>query len=203
MQGHRSKAMCGLKAEGDMSMPTNHSETTIGNHPSRSKAFLGPILIFLVAIFFYVLSGKLDENPMEGQLGAFFWPKAILILLMAGCGLKVLESFFAFGKGVADIGLEGPPAEINNGKLAIMIILVLGAVFCVENIGFPLANFLFLLGFMRIAGLKKKFSLLLISLLGTVVLLYLFVKVVYLPLPKGQWFFDDITIAIYRILHII
>jgi small-conductance mechanosensitive channel len=184
-------------------MSTNNSEAIAGNSPSRAKAFIGPILIFLVAIFFYVLAGKLDENPMEGQLGAFFWPKALLVLLMASCGLKILESYFAFGKGVADTGLQEPPAEIDNRKLAIMIVMVLAAVICVENIGFPLANFLFLLGFMRIAGLKKKFSLLLISLLGTVVLLYLFVKVVYLPLPKGQWFFDDITIAIYRILHII
>jgi hypothetical protein len=39
--------------------------------------------------------------------------------------------------------------------------------------------------------------------LGTVLLLYLFVMVVYLPLPKGQWFFSDLTIAIYRLLHII
>jgi len=169
----------------------------------RSTAFIGPILIFLLAIFLYVLAGRLDENPMDGQLGAFFWPKAILVLLMAGCGLKVLESFFAFGKGVAETGLEGPPAEIKNGKLAAMIVMVIAAVVCVENIGFPIANFLFLLGFMRIAGLKKKLPLFLISFLGTIVLLYLFVKVVYLPLPKGQWFFDDLTVAIYRALRII
>jgi putative tricarboxylic transport membrane protein len=99
--------------------------------------------------------------------------------------------------------MEGPPAEINNGKLAAMIVMVIAAVVCVENIGFPIANFLFLLGFMRIAGLKKKLPLFLISFLGTIVLLYLFVKVVYLPLPKGQWFFDDLTVAIYRALRII
>jgi hypothetical protein len=27
------------------------------------------------------------------------------------------------------------------------------------------------------------------------------VKIVYLPLPKGQWFFDDMTIFLYRVLH--
>jgi putative tricarboxylic transport membrane protein len=171
--------------------------------PRKTTAFIGPVLIFLLSIFLFVLAGKLDENPQEGQLGAFFWPRAILVLLMASCGLKVLESFFAFGKGVADTGLEGGPTEINNGKLAAMIVLVLAAVFCLDNIGFPIANFLFLLVFMRLAGLKKKLPLFLISFLGTIVLLYLFVKVVYLPLPKGQWFFDDLTVALYRVLHII
>jgi len=56
---------------------------------------------------------------------------------------------------------------------------------------------------MRIAGLRKKFPLFLTSALGTLFLLYLFLKGVYLPLPKGQWFFDDLTIILYRILHII
>jgi putative tricarboxylic transport membrane protein len=171
--------------------------------PRRSAAFIGPVLIFLPAIFLYVLAGKLDENPQEGQLGAFFWPRAVLVLLMAACALKMLESFFAFGKGVAETGLEGPRAEIKNGKLAAMIFMVIAAVVAVENIGFPIANFLFLLGFMRIAGLQRKLPLFLISFLGTVILLYLFVKVVYLPLPKGQWFFDDLTVFIYRALRII
>jgi hypothetical protein len=56
---------------------------------------------------------------------------------------------------------------------------------------------------MRIAGLRKKAPLFLTSVLGTIFLLYLFVKIVYLPLPKGQWFFDDMTIFLYRLLHII
>jgi hypothetical protein len=56
---------------------------------------------------------------------------------------------------------------------------------------------------MRIAGYRRMGRLTLISVLGTIGLLYLFVKVVYLPLPKGQFFFDDLTIIIYRILHII
>jgi putative tricarboxylic transport membrane protein len=76
-------------------------------------------------------------------------------------------------------------------------------VYFLDVIGFALANFFFLVFFMRIAGLRKKIPLVLTSALGTIFLIYLFVKVVYLPLPKGQWFFDDFTIALYRVLHII
>ena len=36
----------------------------------------------------------------------------------------------------------------------------------------------------------------------TVSLLYLFVKVVYLPLPRGQGVVEDLTIALYRLLRI-
>lgn len=84
-----------------------------------------------------------------------------------------------------------------------MIAVVVGAVAAMDLIGFLLANLIFLLLFMHIAGVKKKIPLFLISGLGTIFLLYLFVKVVYLPLPKGYWFFDDLTIFLYRVLQII
>jgi len=183
-------------------MTQNISEVNQRTSSLKTQSLIGPILIFLLAVFFYVLAGKLDDNPMEGHLGAFFWPKAILILLMFSCGFKVLESYWAIGKGVAEVGVEAPSPEVNTPKLMAMILMALGVVFFLEPLGFALSNFLFLLLFMRIAGVKKKLSLILIPILGTVLLLYIFVKVVYLPLPKGQWMFTDFTIFLYRVLHI-
>jgi hypothetical protein len=168
------------------------------------KSMIGPLLIFLCAVYFYVLAGSIDENPMPGQLGPAFWPKALLILLMISCGIKSLEVY------KATAGKEGPtaakgesPLGVDTLKLSLMIVAVLGVVFLMDMIGFVLANFFFLLLFMRIAGYRQMPRLILISGCGTVVLLYLFVKVVYLPLPKGQFFFDDLTIFIYRVLYII
>jgi putative tricarboxylic transport membrane protein len=167
------------------------------------KSLTGPFLIFLLAVYFYVLAGSIDAPPSLEHLGAAFWPRMILILLMISCGIKAWEIIKARGKEEKKIPGEGPPAGVNIPKLAAMIAMVILVVFLLDVIGFALANFLFLLLFMRIAGLRKKIPLFLTSALGTVFLIYLFVKVVYLPLPKGQWFFDDITIMLYRFLHII
>ena len=171
--------------------------------PANMKSITGVVLIVLVAIYFFVLAGKIDENPVPGQLGPAFWPQTMLLLLMISCGIKGLEIFRGGGKGVADVIGTGPRLEVNQLKLWIMIAMVLGVVYFVEVLGFAMANFVFLLFFMRIAGLRKKLPLFLISGLGTIFLLYLFLKVVYIPLPKGQWFFDDLTISFYRILRII
>lgn len=181
------------------------SAEKLPSRPSGSalKTLTGVTLIFLLAVYFYILAGKIDENPIPGQVGPAFWPRVILVLLMFGCGIKALESFLAFGKGVADLALDKEPPEVDVPKLTTMIIMVLGVVFCLDILGFALANFLFLLLFMYIAGLRKKVPLILISSLGTIFLLYLFVKIVYLPLPKGNWFFNDFTIFLYRILRII
>ena len=185
-----------------MSQPESAQAQSLSLEPIW-KSLIGPILILLLALYFYFLAGKIDEPPGPEQLGAAFWPKMILIFLMASCGIKAGEILKVRGKEKAEAIQAEPPAEVNTPKLALMIAMVIAAVYFMDIIGFPLANFLFLLLFMRIAGLRKKLSLLLTSVLGTIFLLYLFVKVVYLPLPKGQWFFDDVTILLYRILHII
>jgi hypothetical protein len=57
------------------------------------KSMIGPLVILLCAVYFYILAGSIDENPMPGQLGPAFWPKALLILLMISCGIKSLEVY--------------------------------------------------------------------------------------------------------------
>ncbi len=167
------------------------------------KSLSGPLLIVLLSLYGYILAGGIDAPPSPEQLGAAFWPKMILIFLMASCGIKAVEILRARRKAGEEGTPAGPLPEVNTLKLAAMIVMIIAVVYFMDMIGFPLANFIFLLLFMRIAGLRKKLSLLLTSFLGTVFLLYLFVKIVYLPLPKGQWFFDDMTIFLYRLLHII
>jgi putative tricarboxylic transport membrane protein len=164
--------------------------------------FKGPLLIFGAALYFYFLAGKMDEATPPGHLGPAFWPKAILILLMVSCGIKAVEIFFSRKKESEAKG-DSPPLAVNYPRLLALIAVVVGAVAAMDLIGFLLANLIFLLLFMHIAGVKKKFPLFLISGLGTLFLLYLFVKVVYLPLPKGYWFFNDLTIFLYRVLQII
>jgi len=84
-----------------------------------------------------------------------------------------------------------------------MMAMVICVVLAMDKIGFLLSNFLFLLLFLLLTGLRRKFPLLLSSAGGTLVLLYLFVRVVYLPLPKGMGFFEDITLFLYRLLGVI
>lgn len=167
-----------------------------------AKSLMAPVLIFALAFYFYVLAGKIEEVPIPGQLGAAFWPKIILILLMISCGIKALEIILEQRREAAEVESTASPQAVNIPRLAAMIASIMGAVYAMEVLGFLLANFLFLMIFMIIAGWRKKISLLITPLVGTLFLLYLFVKVVYLPLPKGQWFFHDMTIFLYRLLHI-
>ncbi len=171
------------------------------------KSFLGRIkgiiLIFLAAIYFYSLADRLEAFSPPGQLGPAFWPKVSLILLIAGCLIKVGELFKEERKKIVLEEKASAHPPLNVVRLIIMIGLVIFVVVAMDFLGFLLANFLFLLFFVGITGVRKKVPLLLIPFLGTILLLYLFVKIVYLPLPRGQGIFNDLTIYLYQLLHLI
>jgi hypothetical protein len=61
---------------------------------------------------------------------------------------------------------------------------------------------LFIAGFMWISGSRSIPLIVCNVVIGTVLLLYVFVKFVYLPLPKGDWVFETFTLALYRALHL-
>jgi putative tricarboxylic transport membrane protein len=162
------------------------------------RASIGPFLILAVAIYFYSLACCIGPSPM-GQLGPDFWPKMILIFLMGSCVIKFGEIVWN-RRSLAD-EVEARPA-MNNMRLSLMIVLLVVTVFAIDYLGFVLANFLFMIAFLSLVGMRKIASLLLVSILGSIGMLYVFVKVVYLPLPKGMGFFEDISLFIYRALFI-
>lgn len=162
------------------------------------RACTGPFLILAAAVYFYSLACCIGPTP-AGQLGADFWPKMVLIFLMISCVIKFGEII----RNRHDITQKSKARpEMDNVRLTLLIALLLITVFAIDYIGFALANFIFMIAFLCVVGLRKIPSLLLIPGLGTIGLLYVFVKVVYLPLPKGMGFFEDISLFIYRALFI-
>ena len=69
-------------------------------------------------------------------------------------------------------------------------------------LGFPLATAGFIAAFMLLAGSRSPVAVGIAAVAGTVVLLYVFVNLVYLPLPKGDGVFETLTLALYRGLRI-
>lgn len=162
------------------------------------RGAVGPALILLAGAGLFVAAGRLPVVPVPGQLGPDFWPRLLLVGLMAACVLKILEVARAKGAVPAPTGL----LPLSRAKLAGGMALVLGYPALAPLLGFPLTNFLFLLAFMRLAGTRRPLPLVVTAVLGTVALLYVFVKVVYLPLPKGAGVLEDFTIFLYRLLRI-
>ena len=94
------------------------------------------------------------------------------------------------------------PEAYNNRKAAAGIAVMLGYGVGITVVGFGPATVACIVLLLYIGGMRKPVTVGLIGVLGTVALLYLFVKVTAMPLDRGMGYFNDLNLSIYRILGI-
>ena len=143
---------------------------------------------------------SLESLAREGQLGPGFWPRVALVGLIVACAAKAVEEWRRGPHAGDREGAERP--EISMATLIVGIGLIVAYVLLAPLLGFALVTALFIAAFMVLCGARSPAALAANAVLGTVGLLYLFVKLVYLPLPKGDGPFEPITLALYRLLRI-
>ena len=156
---------------------------------------LAPLLGFALALALYPGTWGLDAVA-RGPLGPGFWPRLALIGLAFGCLAKLVEEW----RRDATLQVSRPP--ISRAKLAAGIGAVVLYVLLAPWLGFAIVTALFVAGFMALCGTRSIAALAAGAVLGTISLLYVFVKLVYLPLPKGDGPFEALTLALYRALHL-
>lgn len=162
-------------------------------------SLVGPVLLVAAAAFLWAAAADIPVVPVPGQLGPDFWPRLGLAGLALASGVRIVQALRApAGRGAA----PARPALHAGRLLGAAACLVLYALL-VPLVGFPLATVLFLVGFMQVGGYGRPAAAAAWALAMTLGLLYLFVKVVYLPLPRGQGPFHDATIALYRMLGLL
>lgn len=152
----------------------------------------------------------LDHVARGGQLGPGFWPR----LVLAGLGLTCLAKLVAEWRrqrAAASVepvmvdtrALEAERLpELSRRKLATAIGLIVLYVLATPAVGFALATAGFIAAFMYLCGTRSVAVLAANTAVGTILLLYLFIKFVYLPLPKGEGPFEAMSLALYRALGI-
>ena len=167
-----------------------------------------PALGMLLALALLRETRGLDQVVSGDQLGPGFWPRLVLIGLAAACLVRLVSTLarppapaIAEGAGGGAVAVEAP-APISRPKLTAAIVVILLYALATPALGFPLTTAGFILAFMWLCGTRSTLAIAANALIGTVGLLYLFVKVVYLPLPKGDGPFETLTLALYRVLRI-
>ncbi len=170
-----------------------------------------------------VLLQYVDENPVRtagmtrGLFGPTAWPTIMLYgcILFAGGWLiqellMILWKFKPFsGQGVRPPsgGPSASRAKPGSGitgelRIAAGLVMIAGYGYLISMIGFAFATVLFIAIWCALGGIYRPKTLIPVSLLGTLGLLYLFVKLASMPLSRGQGVFADWTIALYRAVGI-
>jgi putative tricarboxylic transport membrane protein len=172
-----------------------------------SRQMVAPALGVIASCLLLLATGGLDQGVPGGRLGPAFWPRLVLACLAGTCFVRLAGAL----RGRSTTATAGPdttvaapdgPGPISWARLGAAMALILLYVLATPVTGFPLATAGFVAGFMWVSGARSAAGIAASAALGTVGLLYLFVKAVYLPLPKGDGPFEAVTLALYRLLRI-
>jgi len=182
----------------------------------KEKAF--SVVLLIVAIYLYNMTVHFEFVLKPGRLGPDVWPKAILGLLILLAVLDIVCGLVAECKLDAKSSLlagVGPPkdedaagAEPEEEKIKYPKLLAAGMVLTVayvalaDAMGFVLTSFAYLVIFMYLGRFRNHAIIWLGSAVGTLTLLLVFVKFVYVSLPIGAPPFDQLTFFLYRIMGI-
>jgi putative tricarboxylic transport membrane protein len=155
-----------------------------------------PLLGVIAAVALYPATRSLDDVAREGSLGPGFWPRLALLGLALACAVKAVQEW----RGAARAEADRDPISVMTLAAGIGLIVLYAALTPV--LGFPVTTAAFIVAFMALAGLRSPAGLGASALIGTAALIYVFVKIVYLPLPKGDGPFETLTVALYRALRV-
>ncbi len=185
--------------------------------PGRLRSIVPYVVVLGAAAFLYWSATQIEFTAPPGRIGPDFWPKAILILAMAACAYEIIKTvFFSDGEhelaGVLDSIVDEAPEDAaapveNEAKRLPHLLwagvgLTLAYLLLIEVLGFFLSTFLYLGLFMWIGRYRRAGVVIATSLAGSLVFMFVFMKIVYVSLPLGHEPFSEISFLLMRLMGI-
>jgi cation transport ATPase len=158
------------------------------------------ILIFVAALILYWVTGSFGARVVLGggsaSMGPAFWPQLILgtmmllaLVVAVGTARKIAREK-AWGESIT---------TMDRGKIRFFaaLALIVAYLFLLPLAGFIFMTPFFLMAFMLLLGEKSKGWILGVSVGMTAVIVILFTKAMYVPLPRGEWLFREFSLLFY------
>ncbi len=167
------------------------------------------------AAYLYVNAGQFARIARKGELGPDVWPRAILVLLIVVCVGAVLRALLVArpaaderGGGATTDSTDNTPAVPEDTPATGMYRLLAGIglsaayVAGLEWLGFFVATALYLGLFMVLGRYRRAGVVASTSVLGSLVFVFVFMRIVYVSLPLGAGPFQALSIAILAALGV-
>ncbi|MEW6672722.1 MAG: tripartite tricarboxylate transporter TctB family protein [Thermodesulfobacteriota bacterium] len=156
------------------------------------------ILIFLASLVLYWVTGSFGgRTVLQGaQMGPAFWPRFILgaLILLSG-----IVSVGTIRKIIKDKAWGESLMTMDAGKLRFFAAVGLGVAYLtlLPIVGFIAITPFFMIAFMLLLGEKSKGWIIGVSVAMTAVIVVMFTKAMYVPLPRGVWLFREFSLLFY------
>lgn len=186
-------------------------------NPVRLRRIAPYALVGAIGVFLFHTATRFDFVRREGTLGPDFWPQLILGLLIAVCILEIARIVLARDPDDGDGGVlediargvdSAPAAELSEVPehhpflLLAGMAVTLAYVALVSTTGFFLTTAAYLAAFLVIGGYRRRRIIALLSVGGALLLMFVFMKLVYVSLPLGSGPFAQFTILLMKLMGI-
>ncbi len=171
--------------------------------PKALRLVLPHGLLLVATVLLYWAATRIQANTGAGRIGPDAWPKAIIVFMGLLCALEIARRLAVRRRrrGPAPSGPEAAdalraPPEMQAGKLAAGMGLVLAYVVTVPWLGFLVATAIFLAAFPWFGGLRRPLLTAALGLAGSLALVVVFMRVAYISLPLGDGPFRALSLAL-------
>jgi putative tricarboxylic transport membrane protein len=182
---------------------------TTSSLASRLRGAAAYIVVLGAAAYLYELAEHFAYEPEPGRIGPDAWPKIVLVLLMATCVWKT-GRILLFGvpdPSQEEIQEDTPivPAQAGNFVHLSWVGIAITVIYAylLPILGFFAATVIFIAAIAAIAGrYRKPLPLALTSIVAPLVLMFVFMRIVYIALPLGRGAFKELSLLLLKVLGI-
>ena len=165
----------------------------------RRRSFIIELMTWLtLSIVAYSLTFSFDDPLDNYRYGAASWPRTIILAIGVFAFIEAILRFLAFrrnGSPKAEV-IEGGKGEETektvsqvkvNLKRATTFAVPLVFLLLIPRMGYYVSAPFFIVSFMFLLGERRIIHLVVTSFLIYAVTLFVFTKLLFVPLPEGTW----------------
>lgn len=161
------------------------------------------LVMALALPFFIFVNGP--PRAMGPGPGPGSWPLAMIYALMGFSALWFIQDLCVALRGRGSFALAPlSEREVHYSMPMALSGLALITLYCVAlpRIGFALSSATFIVIWCFYARLRSPMVVVPVAILGTISLLWIFMGLAMMPLPRGQGVFDGFSVSLLQLLRI-
>lgn len=168
----------------------------------RSAAYA---VILCCAVYLYYLAQRFQFDEVQGRIGPDAWPKIVLGLLLVTCVWQI-GRILIFGAAPAASVDDELPLAAGEGDFTYLALLAIGVTviyaFILPSLGFLVATVLYIAAIACVGRYRRLWPLVATSIVAPIVLIFVFMKIVYVALPLGTGPFKSLMLLLLKILGV-
>jgi putative tricarboxylic transport membrane protein len=167
---------------------------------ARLLPTLLPIALLVMAL---VLPGHMFESDQKAStigLGPAAWPSTMLLGMAVFSALWIARDIWVLGAAGRKPTLSIPveDSHYHFGKAIAGLVMIVTYGWLLPMLGFAVATAIFIAVWCFFGGLRNLRVVIPVTLIGTIALLWLFMGLALMPLPRGAGVFDNFSIWLLR-----